>query len=640
MWAVAKLCRRAQRQAAARSRTYPGIVCALILTNIAIPCWILFGPSLNDPSTQPVLFTRSSSTESAPLQGAPGKKHNIHKRGEKKHAQCTLPPGLNLINVVNKSQWFRDLLQGPPVQISLWSDEDMKLLSGHGTADAKDDMSEIWRLQLLSVLTQDQATSVKLLLKKRFCKEQDPSGHKPLKRVLGLVSNATKLTFHDHFGLQTFLDHLGTLKVVIDIVRSQCVLVGPSYFREFLRGSYLDCSQAVEFPARKNATEWNVTRAVRKVQKAASKMNADRVYVLVSAEMGTKQLLQELYHGLDARHTVLEVGDSLEMFSRAARQHMIGKHLDTFCKHYAEWFPSCVDKATGAARGATSNETDDEASLAVLPGPTGTEESFCMETTLKLPRSLTGGYRPTKKLKAVLDLIQWSRNLTGDIVEAGVGDGASCLPSLYYMACTGEIRHRKLRLFDTWKGNPEPLRPEDRGFVAGDHSKSREALHFNGKIFGDYYLAGVLQNPGKPASAVTWEQAWKHIREYKGLFAKTMRPALKDKRVAVLICDGEMYESTLDCLKGGEDSVVKGGWVYEDDYYTFSGTYLALRHYLAKMTRAISSITMVPQAGKRTRVLEDPDHCKPPVINDPDKKQAGRCWDKAYEAAYFQVLGD
>merc|ERR1719265_1132987 len=81
---------------------------------------------------------------------------------------------------------------------------------------------------------------------------------------------------------------------------------------------------------------------------------------------------------------------------------------------------------------------------------------------------------------------------------------------------------------------------------------------------------------------MTFDDAWNHVRIHKGLFNETMPKVLGNRQVAYLMCDGDMYGSTMDCMDAGEPRLVKGGWHYNDDYYSFVGSYSAVQDYRKK----------------------------------------------------------
>merc|ERR1719367_633857 len=101
---------------------------------------------------------------------------------------------------------------------------------------------------------------------------------------------------------------------------------------------------------------------------------------------------------------------------------------------------------------------------------------------------------------------------------------------------------------------------------------------------------------------------------YKGMFADTMPSALNGSQVALLMCDGDMYGSSMDCMQAGEPAIVNGGWLYNDDYYTFFGSFRAIQDYYDKVGWANirGKIRLVPFWGDRELIDEDAARCHPP----------------------------
>jgi O-methyltransferase len=67
----------------------------------------------------------------------------------------------------------------------------------------------------------------------------------------------------------------------------------------------------------------------------------------------------------------------------------------------------------------------------------------------------------------------------------------------------------------------------------------------------------------------------------KGFFADTF-PTFQTPPVSVLRLDADWYDSTMQCLEKFWDSVVAGGLIIVDDYYTFDGCCRAVHEFLAR----------------------------------------------------------
>jgi len=134
----------------------------------------------------------------------------------------------------------------------------------------------------------------------------------------------------------------------------------------------------------------------------------------------------------------------------------------------------------------------------------------------------------------------------GDCLEAGVWRGGAAILMKAVLDVHGDDE-RRVWVADSFRGVPEPTRPEDEGV--------------------DLYL--------DPSLAVPAETVRTHfdrfgvlddrVRLLEGWFADTMPDAPVD-RLAVLRADGDLYESTMDVLVHLYDKVSSGGFVIIDDY--------------------------------------------------------------------------
>ena len=141
-----------------------------------------------------------------------------------------------------------------------------------------------------------------------------------------------------------------------------------------------------------------------------------------------------------------------------------------------------------------------------------------------------------------------SDNVPGDFIECGVWRGGATIFMRGVLAAYG-ISSRKVWVADSFEGLPKPTLPQDARF---DLSKERF-----------------------PQLAVSIEQVGKNFQVYdllddqvqflKGWFKDTL-PSAPIERLAVLRLDGDLYESTMDCLSALYDRVSPGGYIIIDDY--------------------------------------------------------------------------
>jgi hypothetical protein len=250
-------------------------------------------------------------------------------------------------------------------------------------------------------------------------------------------------------------------------------------------------------------------------------------------------------------------------------------------------------------------------SVSLLSVSTTTRREMCKTIT-----PFIGTMKSANKQAGVLYAIDKVRenSVPGDIVEAGVARGGGVLSALFYMACSGDMRDRKLHLFDTWAGLPEPKDEHDAGFKKGDWFRSFDLFRQNVDTYGDLYDKHVASNETFRGHAMAdWKEVWSHVNVVKGLFADTMATTLKTTPLALLMCDGDMYGSTKDCMSAAGHLVSKGGAIYNDDYYTFKGCYDAVQEWIHEYPDF--HMYLVPEAGPFRTIRED-STCKPPSKNN------------------------
>ena len=79
-----------------------------------------------------------------------------------------------------------------------------------------------------------------------------------------------------------------------------------------------------------------------------------------------------------------------------------------------------------------------------------------------------------------------------------------------------------------------------------------------------------------------------------GWFADTLRDFTPCEGIAVLRLDADWYESTIQCLTSPYPSVVPGGLIIVDDYYTWDGCARAVHDYLSRCKLSDRIRSMLP----------------------------------------------
>ena len=141
----------------------------------------------------------------------------------------------------------------------------------------------------------------------------------------------------------------------------------------------------------------------------------------------------------------------------------------------------------------------------------------------------------------------------GDIVECGVNNGSQCaaMARAILDSSNGGLEKyhwsRRVHMFDTFAGVPAagPNDPEFQQHSAGVSACSVDAVI-------DHWIE--------------WSLPIELLHIERGLFRDTIPAAKFPSGIAVLRLDGDLYESTKDCLPL-IDLVNPGGWIIVDDYH-------------------------------------------------------------------------
>jgi len=155
-------------------------------------------------------------------------------------------------------------------------------------------------------------------------------------------------------------------------------------------------------------------------------------------------------------------------------------------------------------------------------------------------------------------------NITGDFVECGVFNGGS---AGILADVLNKNKNRKLWLFDSFQGLPEPLPCDvdkngemgEKGICVGSELKVNELIF---KKLG-------LKN--------------EQVNIVKGWYNETIpREAANIEKIAVLHLDCDWYESVKICLENFYDKVEEGGYLIIDDYGWWKGCKKAIDEFFEK----------------------------------------------------------
>jgi len=149
--------------------------------------------------------------------------------------------------------------------------------------------------------------------------------------------------------------------------------------------------------------------------------------------------------------------------------------------------------------------------------------------------------------------------IPGDIVECGVARGGSAA----MMALTLNNHSRRLWMFDTFEGLPEPGRENSDRHIGSLYTGTcRGSLE---EVRSSFQRLGIEEN----AILVP------------GLFQETL-PRCGIESIAVLHVDGDWYESVKATLENLYARVSKGGIIQIDDYGHWAGARRAVDEFMSQ----------------------------------------------------------
>lgn len=149
------------------------------------------------------------------------------------------------------------------------------------------------------------------------------------------------------------------------------------------------------------------------------------------------------------------------------------------------------------------------------------------------------------RLENNLKLLKQAAAVEGDIVECGCYKGGNAILMALWLK-ENNIKKR-IYLFDSFEGLPEPDTEYDNGYKAGQFSASLETLNNKIKELN-------LEN---------------YFEIHKGWFKYTVVPFLDEKpefKISLLHIDCDLYESTIDCFPQFFKYLNKNGVAIFDDF--------------------------------------------------------------------------
>lgn len=162
--------------------------------------------------------------------------------------------------------------------------------------------------------------------------------------------------------------------------------------------------------------------------------------------------------------------------------------------------------------------------------------------------------------------------IDGAFVECGVWKGA-CIGVMAYVANKYKS-NRKIWLFDSFKGLPEPM--EKDGTRAIKFASNRSS----GKLSSINQFIATIEDVHKVLFSLL-KLDKKNVIIEKGWFQYTL-PKAKEKigNISILRIDADWYESTKCCLDNLYDNIISGGYIIIDDYNFWEGCQKAVDEFL------------------------------------------------------------
>jgi O-methyltransferase len=151
------------------------------------------------------------------------------------------------------------------------------------------------------------------------------------------------------------------------------------------------------------------------------------------------------------------------------------------------------------------------------------------------------------------------RNIPGDLLEAGVWRGGSCIFMRAILKLRAETG-RTVWLADSFQGLPKPSNKAD--------------LEYD---LSEIPILAVSQDEVEAAFR-RFDLLDDQVKFLKGWFKDTLTQA-PISEIAVLRLDGDLYESTMDVLNPLYEKVSAGGFVIVDDYHAFPCCEQAVREF-------------------------------------------------------------
>jgi O-methyltransferase len=157
------------------------------------------------------------------------------------------------------------------------------------------------------------------------------------------------------------------------------------------------------------------------------------------------------------------------------------------------------------------------------------------------------------------------RKVDGAVVECGVWRGGMIAGIAKLFS-----DNRDYYLFDSFEGLPPAKDIDGQDVIRRQNNKNDPKHHGNYKAEIEF---------AEQAMKVSGIKNY-HLR--KGWFKDTLPEFKPSAKIAILRLDGDLYESTMDCLNHLYPLLADDGIIIIDDYYYWEGCTRAVHEYLSK----------------------------------------------------------
>lgn len=187
-----------------------------------------------------------------------------------------------------------------------------------------------------------------------------------------------------------------------------------------------------------------------------------------------------------------------------------------------------------------------------------------------LPYTLVGISGLEATYKQTLRIVK--ENISGDCIELGVAKGgcAALIGSIIFDKENRDKVQRKLWLFDSYEGLPEPTQQDYINSSTGEHVRTLVKGSCCGTL--DEVQNLLFNIFSFPKDRIIFVKGW---------FDKTIKEEKHNiHQISLLRIDADWYESTKDCIEGLYPKVVENGAVIIDDYESCYGCKKAINEYI------------------------------------------------------------